>query len=87
MSKVVYRGAEYDTEKRIAYQQQMMQYEGDDANSTTAQHDDSFHDEDSHVISGANQHEDSFYDEDNTNVVDEEDDGDSGGRTATLIQI
>ena len=25
MSKVVYRGAEYDTEKRIAYQQQMMQ--------------------------------------------------------------
>ena len=25
MSKVVYRGIEYDTEKRIAYQQQMMQ--------------------------------------------------------------
>lgn len=25
MSKVVYRGVEYDTEKRIAYQQQMMQ--------------------------------------------------------------
>jgi len=25
MSRVVYRGVEYDTEKRIAYQQQMMQ--------------------------------------------------------------
>jgi len=25
MSKVVYRGVEYDTEKRIAYQQQMQQ--------------------------------------------------------------
>jgi hypothetical protein len=25
MSKVVYRGVEYDTEKRIQYQQQMMQ--------------------------------------------------------------
>jgi len=25
MAKVVYRGIEYDTEKRIAYQQQMMQ--------------------------------------------------------------
>ena len=25
MSRVVYRGVEYDTEKRIVYQQQMMQ--------------------------------------------------------------
>ena len=25
MSKVVYRGAEYDTQKRLEYQQQMMQ--------------------------------------------------------------